>query len=120
MTIQQIVYKIQNLYRLLRRVTELELEVITGSSYTLLTAHNDRKILRLTHAGAIAVTIPASGIEVGKSYVLYPEDALGVITVTGAGGVTVKGDNVSSGQYKALQLIHEEPGVWLILGGTTV
>lgn len=120
LTIQQLTYKLQNLYRLLRRTTEIEMVEVTGAAYTLLPAHNDRKILRFTEDGPIAVTIPASGIDVNKTYVLYPEGASGVITVTGAPGTTVRGDNVSAGRYKALQLIHEEPDVWLILGGITV
>ena len=78
------------------------------------------KIVDLTNAAAIALTIPAN------SAVAFPVDTRIDIHQNGAGLVTVgittdtlRGEVVSQGQYKFMSLWKRAATEWVVAGGTT-
>lgn len=99
----------------------------SGTSYTLVTADMDHKII-LTNGSAIALTIPLSGsgfpIKAGDS-VRIKQGGAGAVTVAGASGVTphASGTLVTGGQYSELVLECEFANgiadVWAVFGRST-
>lgn len=91
----------------------------TGTTYELVLA-DAGKIVDLTNAAAIALTIPAN------SAVAFPVDTRIDIHQNGAGLVTVgittdtlRGDVISQGQYNFLSLWKRTATEWVVAGGTT-
>ncbi len=91
----------------------------TGTTYELVLG-DAGKMVDLSNAAAIALTIPAN------SAVAFPVDTRIDLNQYGAGLVTVgittdtlRGDPVSQGQYKGLSLWKRTATEWVIYGGTT-
>lgn len=96
----------------------------TGTSYTLV--RNDAYIsggksaVRITNAASIVCTVPANAdvqLPIG-SVVNVIQGGAGTITLTGASGVTINGDNISRGQYHALSIVKIAANEWDAVGGT--
>jgi hypothetical protein len=95
----------------------------TGTTYTTVLADNG-KLVTLTNASAIAVTIPLN------SSVAYPVGAqinmaqlgAGQVTVSGAGGVTVVSTGATAAtpktraQYSTLTAVQTSTDNWLVMG----
>lgn len=90
----------------------------TGTTYELVLT-DAGKIVDLSNAAAIALTIPAN------SAVAFPvntridlnQDGAGLVTV-GITTDTLRGDPVSRGQYKGMSLWKRAATEWVIYGGT--
>jgi len=90
----------------------------TGTSYTLVLT-DAGKILDLSNAAAIALTIPAN------SSVPFPIDTIIDVCQAGAGQITVgittdtlRGNTKSNGQWKFISLWKRNTTEWVVIGGT--
>jgi hypothetical protein len=91
----------------------------TGTTYTLVLA-DAGKLLQMTNAAANEVTVPPN------STVAFPIDTRIDIIQGGAGetsiiagaGVTLRGDVLAAGQWKALSLWKRATNEWVVIGGT--
>ena len=91
----------------------------TGTTYELVLT-DAGKIIDLTNASAIALTIPANAavaFDVDTRIDIHQNGA-GLVTV-GITTDTLRGDAVSQGQYKGLSLWKRTATEWVIFGGTT-
>ena len=92
----------------------------TGTTYTL-TLTDAGKLVTLSNASAIALTVPANstvGFVVGTSIDLAQLGA-GKVTVSGAGGVTVNAASSTKAfraQYSAATLVKLATDSWLLVG----
>ena len=96
----------------------------TGTTYTFVLADADNKLVTLSNAASIAVTIPLN------SSVAFPtgtqiniiQIGAGQVTVSGAGGVTLVSTGASSAspkcraQYSAITLIKNGTDSWYAVG----
>jgi hypothetical protein len=95
----------------------------TGTSYTLALSDNG-KLVTLSNASPIAVTIPANGsvaLPVGAVIMLATYGS-GAVTVSGAGGVTVVSGGATAAspviraQYSSVGCIQTSANNWLVIG----
>ena len=90
----------------------------TGTTYTVLSTDVNQygnKILKLTNAAAIAVTLPTPttlGASVGDSFNIRQGGA-GIVTVSGA----LEGNGVFTAQHETKTLIAQEDNTWMVVGG---
>lgn len=96
----------------------------TGTTYTFVLADADNKLVTLSNAAAIAVTIPLN------SSVAFPtgtqlniiQIGAGQVTVSGASGVTVVSTGATSAtpkcraQYSAITLVKSNTDSWYAIG----
>lgn len=95
----------------------------TGTTYTLVLADADNKVVELSNTSAITVTIPL------ESSVAYPvgsqvqllQTNTGQVTVAGASGVTVNGTPGLKlrAQWSFATLIKRASNTWVIVGDVT-
>lgn len=91
----------------------------TGTAYTLVLADANGKLITLTNAGAITLTIPTNAsvaFAIG-TVILCSQDGVGQVTVAGA-GITFQATpgQKSRTQYSGFSLIKKATDTWQILG----
>jgi len=95
----------------------------TGTTYTLALADNG-KLVTLSNASAIAVTIPLNSsiaLPVG-AVIMMSSFGAGVVTISGAGGVTVRSNGATPAspvirtQYSSVGAIQTSANNWLVVG----
>jgi len=95
----------------------------TGTTYTLALADNG-KLVTLSNASAIAVTIPLNSsiaLPVG-AVIMMSSFGAGVVTISGAGGVTVRSNGATAAspvirtQYSSVGAIQTSANNWLVVG----
>jgi hypothetical protein len=96
----------------------------TGTTYTFVLADADNKLVTLSNAAAIAVTIPLNSsvaFPTGTQLNIIQIDA-GQVTVSGAGGVTVVSTGATAAtptcraQYSAMTLVKRDTDSWYAIG----
>ena len=96
----------------------------TGTTYTFVLADADNKLVTLSNAAAIAVTIPLNSsvaFPTGTQLNIIQIDA-GQVTVSGAGGVTVVSTGATAAtptcraQYSAMTLVKRDTDSWYAVG----
>lgn len=96
----------------------------TGTTYTFVLADADNKLVTLSNAAAIAVTIPLNSsvaFPTGTQLNIIQIDA-GQVTVSGAGGVTVVSTGATAAtptcraQYSAITLVKRDTDSWYAIG----
>ena len=101
-------------------IAALQLNAQTGTSYTLVLG-DAAKLVTLTNASAITLTIPANStaaIAVGTQILLYQGGA-GQVTIAGAGGVTVRSNGSKlklTGQYAVAGVMKIATDEWVAFG----
>jgi hypothetical protein len=94
----------------------------TGTTYALVIA-DAGKLISLTNASAITLTIPANtsvAFSIGDQVNLYQGGA-GQVTVVGAAGVTLRSQGSKTkmfGQYSLATLLKIATDEWVLLGNT--
>jgi hypothetical protein len=95
----------------------------TGTTYTLALADNG-KLVTLSNASAIAVTIPLNSsiaLPVG-AVIMMSSFGAGAVTISGAGGVTVRSNGATPAspvirtQYSSVGAIQTSANNWLVVG----
>ena len=95
----------------------------TGTSYTLVIGDASNRLVELSNAASITVTVPLNSsvaFPIGSQVMLLQTGA-GQVTVAGAGGVTV---NSNPGlklraQWSSATLIKRATDTWVLVGDTT-
>lgn len=101
-------------------IAALQLNAQTGTTYTLVLG-DAAKLVTLTNASAIALTIPTNAtaaIAVGTQILLYQGGA-GQVTIAGAVGVTVRSNGSKlkiNGQYAVACLTKIATDEWVAFG----
>jgi hypothetical protein len=95
----------------------------TGTTYTLALSDNG-KLVTLSNASAIAVTIPLNSsiaLPVG-AVIMMSSFGAGAVTISGAGGVTVRSNGSTPAspvirvQYSSVACIQTSANNWLVVG----
>jgi hypothetical protein len=95
----------------------------TGTTYTLALSDNG-KLVTLSNASAIAVTIPLNSsiaLPVG-AVIMMSSFGAGAVTISGAGGVTVRSNGATAvspvirTQYSSVGAIQTSANNWLVIG----
>jgi hypothetical protein len=90
----------------------------SGTTYTLVLT-DQNKVVECTNASAITVTVPTTAsvaFPVGTVLTVYQGGA-GQVTLAGAGGVTLRNDLKTPGQYKEIGLRKRATDEWVVIGG---
>lgn len=103
-----------------RAATTLTQNAQTGTTYTLVLTDSDLKLVELSNASAITLTVPTNAsvaFPVGCQINII-QTAAGQVTVAGAGGVTV---NATPGlklraQWSSATLIKRATDTWVLVG----
>lgn len=101
---------------------DVRLNAQTGVSYTIV-ATDAGKFVTLDNAAAITLTIPTGWSAGTGSIVHVMQRGAGQVTISGAGGVTVRtqgSKNKIRGQYGVASLLYLGSNEWVIFGNLAV
>jgi hypothetical protein len=90
----------------------------SGTTYTLVLT-DQNKVVECTNASPITLTVPTSAsvpFPVGTVLTVYQGGA-GQVTLAAAGGVTLRNDLKTPGQYKEIGLRKRATDEWIVTGG---
>ncbi len=98
------------------RLAGINLQEATSYSLTL---DDAGKLVRMSHANAITVTVPVhTSVDFEIGAVITIEQVLaGVVTLIGESGVNFLGEVKTDGEHTVVQLIQVAQDQWLVLGG---
>lgn len=95
----------------------------TGTSYTLVLADADNKVIELSNTAAITLTVPTNAVvpfPIGSQIQLLQTNT-GQVTVAGSGGVTINANPGLKlrGQWSFATLIKRSANGWVLVGDVT-
>jgi len=95
----------------------------TGTSYTLVLTDASNRLVELSNASAITLTVPLNSsvaFPVGSQIMLLQTGA-GQVTVAGTGGVTINGNPGLKlrAQWSSATLIKRAENTWVLIGDIT-
>jgi hypothetical protein len=105
-------------------VSSVALNAQTGTTYTFVAADANNTLVTLANASAIALTIPTNAtvaFPVG-TVLNFAQTGAGLVTCSGASGVTVISNGATStapkarAQYSAVSAIQTSSNNWLVIG----
>jgi hypothetical protein len=101
----------------------LTINAQSGTSYTLVLADAENKVVELSNTSAITVTVPLNSsvaFPIGSQVQLLQTNT-GQVTVAGAGGVTVNANPGLKlrGQWSFATLVKRGTDTWVLVGDVT-
>lgn len=93
----------------------------TGTSYTLVLADGG-KLVTFSNAAAVALTVPTNASVAFPTGVRIPltNKGAGTVTVAGAGGVTLNGNQLTIAQNRSAELYKLDTNTWVMTADATV